>query len=189
MAARAEATAATRRAIGDAFLALFEEVSYDELTLDLVADRAGVSVQTIIRHFGSKDALFTAAAHEFASAEAERRAATPVGDVDRAVRAVVGHYERVADRVLRLLDQEGRLPALREAADLGRRIHYDWVETAFEPFLAGLASPERRRRRAQLIALTDIYMWKLFRRDLGLGRRQTEIAMTETVTALLDGGK
>ena len=104
-----------------------------------------------------------------------------------AVQSLVGHYERLGDIVLRLLGQEKRFPAIREVTDEGRRIHYQWVERAFAPFLADLKGAERRRRRAQLIALTDVYMWKLLRRDLGLGRRQTQAAMAETVSALLEG--
>jgi len=189
MGARAEATAATRRSIAEAFLALFGERHYDEVTLERVAERAGVSVQTVIRHFGSKDELFVNVAREFGEAEFARRAEAPVGDVAGAIRTVVDHYERVAEIVLSLLAQEDRLEALREAADMGRRGHYDWVDRVFEPHLAAASAGERRRRRGQLVALTDIYVWKLLRRDLGFGRRQTEAAMTEMVTALLGRGK
>ena len=189
MGARAEATAATRRAIADAFLELFTELHYDELTLDLVAQRAGVSVQTVIRRFGSKADLFAAVTTEVADGEAARRAETPVGDPVQAVIAVIDHYERIGDTVLHVLAQEDRLPELRALADKGRRIHRAWVDRAFGPALDAAPSSERRRRRAQLAALTDIYVWKVLRRDQGLGRRQTEIAMTEMVCALLQGGK
>jgi AcrR family transcriptional regulator len=188
MRARAEAAGATRRAVADAWLGLYEELQYDQITLDLVAERSGVTVQTVIRHFGSKEDLFLAVTRELAAAETLRRAAAPAGDIDGAVRNVVAHYERIGDRVLRTLEQEGRFPAIRELADAGRGIHYEWVERAFAPFLDGMRGGQRRRRRAQLVALTDIYVWKLLRRDAGLGRRQTEIAMTELVTALLNGG-
>jgi AcrR family transcriptional regulator len=188
MQARAQATAATRRSIADAWLALYEELHYDDITLDVVAERSGVTVQTVIRHFGSKEELFLAVTRELAAAETLRRSAAPIGDIDGAVRNVVAHYERVGDWVLRTLEQEDRFPAIRDLADAGRRIHYDWVERAFAPFLDSATGAARRRRRAQLVALTDVYMWKLLRRDAGLGRRPTEIAMTELVTALLNGG-
>jgi AcrR family transcriptional regulator len=187
MAARAHAAAATRSSIAGAWLALSHELDYDEITLDVVAARAGVTVQTVIRHFGSKEELFITVAREVAAEEAARRAESPIGDVARAVQAVVGHYERIGDIVLRLLGQENRFPAIREMTDEGRRIHYEWVERAFAPFLADSKGAERHRRRAQLIALTDVYTWKLLRRDLGLGRRQTQAAMAEMVGALLKG--
>ena len=150
MGARAEATAATRRAIADAFLELFTELHYDEVTLDLVAARAGVSVQTVIRRFGSKDDLFATVTSEVADSEAARRADAPAGDPAEAVMNVVDHYERIGDTVLRVLAQEDRLPELHELADRGRGIHRAWVNRAFGPQLDGLPSGERRRRRAQL---------------------------------------
>jgi AcrR family transcriptional regulator len=182
MGARAEAAAATRQSITDAFVALFAARHYDEITLELVAAGAGVSVQTVIRHFGSKDELFAAVAHEMAAEERGRRSRSPVGDPATVIRDIVAHYERMGDIALRLLAQEGRLPALREAADVGRAIHRDWVQRAFGPGLT-------RTRHGQLVALTDVYVWKLLRRDLGFGRRRTEEAMTEMVSALLQGGR
>jgi AcrR family transcriptional regulator len=187
MAARADAAAATRSSIAGAWLALSHELDFDEITLDLVAARAGVTVQTVIRHFGAKEQLFITVAREVAAEEAARRAESPIGDISKAVQAVVGHYERIGDIVLRLLGQENRFPAIREMTDEGRRIHYEWVERAFAPFLADLKGAERRRRRAQLVALTDLYTWKLLRRDLGLSTRQTRAAMAEMVSALLKG--
>jgi AcrR family transcriptional regulator len=185
MGARAESTAATRRAIADAWLALFAERHYDELTLDMVAARAGTTVQTVIRHYGSKDELFAAVLEEFAADEAARRAATPVGDVGAAVRSIVARYDEIGGIVLRGLAQEDRLPALGEAIAQGRAIHREWVARTFAPLLDRRAGAERRRLHAQLVVLTDIYTWKLLRRDQGFGRRQTEAAMTEMIEGLI----
>jgi AcrR family transcriptional regulator len=187
MSARAAATEATRASIAGAWLALARRLDYADITLDLVAADAGVTVQTVIRHFGSKERLFTAVARDVAADEATRREEAPVGDVDGAIAAVVAHYERIGEIVVRLLGQEDRFPAIRDMTDEGRQIHYRWVERAFEPFLADATGAQRRRRRAQLIVLTDVFMWKLLRRDLGLGRRQTQAAMAEMVDALLKG--
>ena len=57
----------------------------------------------------------------------------------------------------------------------------------FAPALAGRVGVERRRRLAQLVAICDVYTWKLLRRDAGLGRRQTELALVELLGPLLDG--
>jgi AcrR family transcriptional regulator len=178
MSARADAAAATRRSIEKAFLEAFAARPYTELTLDLLAAQAGVSAQTVIRQFGSKDGLFAAVARHLATRVAAEREAAPAGDIPAAMRQLVAHYEELGDVVVRLLAEEDRLPALREMADGGRAIHYDWVERVFGPGLTA-------RRRAQLVALTDVYVWKLLRRDQRLGRRATEEAMTEMVVALM----
>ena len=189
MTARAEAAAATRQAIVDAYLAVIVDRDYDEITLESVAERAGVTVQTVIRRFGSKEELFATVARETAAEEAALRAEAIPGDVRAAVRSLVVRYERIGDVVLRVLGQEDRFPALREVTDAGRKIHYGWVERAFSPFLETMTPALRRRRRGQLVALTDIFTWRLLRRDLGFGQRQTELAMTEMVNALLTGEK
>jgi hypothetical protein len=45
---------------------------------------------------------------------------------------------------------------------------------------------ERERRLAQFVAICDVYTWKLLRRDAGLSRRQTELAVTELLNPLLE---
>src|SRR5215217_4560430 len=105
-----------------------------------------------------------------------------------AVRVLVDHYEAMGDRVLRLLADEERLPSLRAIADRGRVLHRDWCARVFAPALEGRVGVQRRRRLAQLVAICDIYSWKLLRRDAGLSRRQTELALVELLEPLLEGG-
>ena len=58
------------------------------------------------------------------------------------------------------------------------------MERTFAPLLAKCTGEERRRLLAELIAVCDVYFWKLLRRDLGLSREQTELAIRETILAL-----
>ena len=51
---RGEQARATRRRIVDAAAALFVEHGYPPTTLDQIAERAGVAVQTVYFHFGNK---------------------------------------------------------------------------------------------------------------------------------------
>ena len=90
--------------------------------------------------------------------------------------------------VLRLLAEEDRSPALRALADQGRAYHAGWCERVFAPALAGLGGAERARRLAQLVAVSDVYTWKLLRRDRHLSRRQTELALVELLQPLTGGG-
>ena len=62
---RAEAAAATRRRILQAGLDLAWEQIAIETTLEDVATKPGVSVKTVLRHFGSRDE-FDAALEHFA---------------------------------------------------------------------------------------------------------------------------
>jgi AcrR family transcriptional regulator len=186
MTARAEAAAATGERILDAAVDVFWELPTDAISLDAVADRAGVSVQTVIRRFGGREGLFSAAAEREAAKVTNQRDQAPAADVQGAVRILVDHYEATGDRVMRLLAEEDRIPRLRELTDSGRALHREWCERVFEPALARLARTGRRRRLAQLVAVCDVYTWKLLRRDAGLSRRQTELAIVELLTPMLE---
>jgi AcrR family transcriptional regulator len=185
MVARAESAAATGERILDAAIAVFWERPWEHVTLEEVARRAGVTVQTVIRRFGGRDGLLAAAAERETERVRAQRYQAPVGDAAGAVRVLVDHYEAMGDRILRLLADEHRAAELRAIADGGRAFHREWCERVFAPALSSLAGPERRRRLAQLVAVCDVYTWKLLRRDSGLGRRQTELALVELLEPLL----
>jgi AcrR family transcriptional regulator len=186
MVARAEAAAATGERILDAAVEVFWELPFEQISLDEVARRAGVTVQTVIRRFGGRDGLLAAAAEREAERVRRKRQEAPVGDAPGAVRVLVDHYESMGDRVLRLLAEEERVPGLREIADRGRVLHREWCARVFAAALAGRAGVERRRRLAQLVAICDVYTWKLLRRDAGLSRRQTELALVELLEPMLE---
>lgn len=184
MRARAEAAAETRRRILEATIELHRERFFDQVSLEDIAERAGVTVQTVIRRFGSKERLIEAAAEEANRQVVRQRDQAPVGDIEGAVKNLIEHYEEWGDSALRLLAQEERVPAFRSVTDVGRALHYEWVERTFAPLLAERTGTARRRLLAELIAICDVYFWKLLRRDLGLSREQTELALREMILAL-----
>jgi AcrR family transcriptional regulator len=184
MGARAEAAAATGERILDAAEAAFYEHPGDEVTLAAVAESAGVTVQTVLRRFGNRQALFGAALARAATQVSAQRGGAPVGDVEGAMRVLVDHYEELGDRVLRVLGEEERNRVLHTLTDLGRVYHREWCKRVFAPTLGELGGTELERRTAQLVAVTDVYVWKLLRRDQGLSREKTELAMRELVEPL-----
>jgi AcrR family transcriptional regulator len=187
MTVRADAATATGERILDAAIALFWQAPVDDIPLEEVARRAGVSVQTVIRRFGGKHDLLAAAAERETERVTRQRAQARPGDLPGAVRNLLDHYEELGLPVLRLLAQEDRSPALRALADRGRAVHAQWCERVFAPALAGLQGADRARRLAQLIAVTDVLTWKLLRHDRRLSRRQTELALTELLQPLIGG--
>jgi AcrR family transcriptional regulator len=183
MRARAESAAATGERILDAAIDVFWEQPAD-FSLERVARRAGVSVRTVIRRFGGTEGLMTAAAERETDRVERHRAEAPVGDVSGAVRVLVEHYEELGERVLLMLAEENRKPELREIVDQGRSRHAAWCERVFAPALARLRGRARDRRLAQLVAVCDVYTWKLLRGDRGLTRRETEAALVELLEPL-----
>jgi AcrR family transcriptional regulator len=183
MTARARAVEETRGRIIDACVVLHGERPVTEIGLDDVAGRAGVSVQTVLRHFGSRAGLEEASFERAQQAVADERR-TPVGDVPAAVRVIVDHYERRGDQALLMLAQEGYQPLMARITEQGKALHRAWVEEVFAPHLDGAPDPEELTDL--LVVATDVYTWKLLRRDRGLGRDRTERRMRSLVTRLLD---
>jgi AcrR family transcriptional regulator len=186
MTARAEQTEETRRRILQAAFDLQGQRLSSQIGLEAVADAAAVSVQTVLRHFGSRAGLFDAAlAHANAQVAEERR--TPVGDVPAAARAIVAHYERRGDLALMMLAQESTYDHVRRMAEAGKQVHRRWVEEVFGPHLAGLPPARAEELTDLLVVATDVYAWKLLRRDRGLSRTQTERRIQTLVSSLLTG--
>lgn len=184
MVARAETAARTHRQILEAAFALYTERDFDQVSLEDVAARAGVAVRTVLRRFGSKEALVDAVAQAADQAVEDRRQDVASGDAAAAVGCVVGDYERYGDAIMRLLAQEERVPAFRPIAEHGRRLHHEWVERTFAPQMARRLGPARRRLLIELIAITDVYNWKLLRRDMRLDEAATAEVLGEMVAAV-----
>lgn len=183
--ARAQAAEATAARILDVFAAALRERWFDEIRLDEVARDAGVTVQTVIRRFGSKEGLLDAM-HERLGTEIRQRRDVAAGDVDGAVASIVEDYEKVGDLVMRSLAQEERYAAVKAMTDLGRAMHREWISKAFEPWLERMAPDSRRRAVDALVVAGDIYVWKLLRRDMGRPLEEYR-ALVETMCAAAIG--
>ena len=181
---RAAATEATAERIVSAFRARLERLWFDEIRLEDVAADAGVTVQTVIRRFGGKDGLLDATSDQTA-VEVKQTRGLPVGDPAAAVAAVIADYEIVGDYIMRVLAQEDRYPALRRQGDRGRVEHSAWIAAVFSPWLEGLDAEAARRRTDALVIATDLYVWKLVRRDMGRSVEEFHDVMARLVDAAL----
>src|SRR5579872_5301744 len=134
MTARAAKAEATRARIRASTNQLYLERPLEDFTLEEVARRAGTTVQTVLRAFGSKDALLFFALEELMASGVQLKP-TPPGDVAAYVTAIFDVYETMGDLVLQQLDEERRRPALKPTLDQGRKAHRDGVRIAFAPQL------------------------------------------------------
>ncbi len=163
----------------------FISAYYDEVTLDQIAADADVTVQTVIRRFGSKEGIIRGLTELINPRVVAQRGEAPMGDLRGAVANLVEHYEREGDMALHLLRQERRVLAYAEVTDLGKRFHSNWCARVFAPWLDDLDRVDRQRRSAQVVAICDVYTWYLLRRQRGLSRRQTELALVELLEGVL----
>lgn len=181
--ARADAKAQTRERILRAVVDHAEETFDLDPTLDVIAARAGVSVQTILRHFGSRDGLFDAAVERGSDAYTDERA-VPVGDIAEAVRTIVSHYERRGDFVIRMLAREHHDQRVQQIVGPGKASHRQWVTDVFAPMLPSDATA-REAQIDVLVVATDVYTWKLLRRDRELSPDVVASRMEQLVSAVL----
>ena len=182
--ARAEAADQTRQRIVDAFIACAGERWFDEITLEEIARRASVNVRTVIRQFGGKEGLVEGFVEYRLPELSARRAAAP-GDVDGYVERLFELYEDLGDVSVRLLAQEHRYPILAPLLKAGRDAHRDITAAAFEPWLARLPRAKRAQALDALVAASDVYIWKLFRRDMAQERAAAKATMRLMLDAIL----
>lgn len=187
MTARADQVAQTRDRILRAVIGLANQGPLAAMSLAAVAADADVSVQTILRQFGSRDGMIDAAVELVHEQIATERSA-PSGDVPGALSALVDSYETGGDSSILLLGQEPSDPRATRIATLGRAFHRTWVEDVFAHLLGDAAGPEREELIDMLVVATDVYTWKLLRRDRGLKRDVVQQRMMRLVEAVMGGG-
>lgn len=174
-----EATA--RRIVGAMYERLLRD-HYDDITLRAVADDAGVTVQTVLRHFSSKEALLEAVLTGASAGIGPYRDGADVATTAGIVDVVLTQYEHDGDALIRLLALGQRLDVAERAMERGRRSHQDWLERCLEEEFP-LAGSARTVAVTAAVAATDVYTWQLCRRDRSLSIPQT----TEVMEALLRG--
>lgn len=184
MRARKDATDATHEAIVQATIKCFITEQSVAITLAMVAERAGVTVKTVLRHFGNRESLIASAwarVHEDILIER----VPPSRDTGEALQVLLEHYERRGDMVLGLLREEDFDPRARLMCDNGRAEHRRWVADVFASRLPDEPTQQTRLVDALVVA-TDLYTWKLLRRDRKLATdevRDRMLFMTDAVLA------
>ena len=158
-----------------------------DFTLEAVAQMADVSVQTILRAFGSRDELLIATLEVAGPSDTERAA---FGNVERdglrgAIEGLYRVYDQIGDLVIYLLAEEHTSSRIHEAVTVGRVYHKDWVRMNFGPWLDQRQGAERAAQFHALLTATDIYIWKILRRDEALGFQTAVSAVHFTIKSLL----
>jgi AcrR family transcriptional regulator len=188
MSKRAESTAQTEQAIFAAAAELWIERAFADITLEAIAARAGVSVRTVIRRYGSKEGLYEAGIqNDSSNMQAQRDLATP-GDIDSALDYLLADYETYGDAIIRTLEVEGQLEAARKVLQAGRAYHRKWCEKVFAPYLPDGPEAHYEQKVTAFVAATDLYLWKLLRRDLKQSLNITRETFYQLIKGLTNKG-
>jgi hypothetical protein len=114
--------------------------------------------------------------------------ATP-GDVRGAVAAHFDIYEGIGDFIVHRLSEEHRRPALKASLNKGRTYHREGVKVMFAPQMERLSGAARAQLLTILMVLTDVYVWKLLRCDMGLSRPASEAIVSKMILGVTNREK
>ena len=182
--ARAEAEEQTRAALIAAADEAFLSGPWDRVSLESIAQSAGVTKQTLLRHFRSKDGLLEQTLRRAIPQVEKQRLSAPTDDIPGAVDNLLDHYEQRGGRAMRSTNLDVGGP-LADLAQLSRQFHYDWIDHAFGRWLAPASPDERARLRAALIAICDVQSWWILSHDLGLSRAEVRGTLILCIRRLL----
>ncbi|HXP37194.1 MAG TPA: TetR/AcrR family transcriptional regulator [Solirubrobacteraceae bacterium] len=185
--AREEAQQRTREALLEAAIDEFYADRWSKVSLTGLATRAGVTKQTLLRHFGSKEGLLIQALVRSAAQVLDERWNAPVGDVDGAVENLLDHYEVWGPRARRIGAWQDAPSVLAKLSQAGRQVHYQWIEFVFAPQLARLDAAGFARLRAELIAICDVQTWWILAHDLALPRDEVKTILVGMVERAMSG--
>ena len=186
MTARADAAERTGERIADAMLRRFAELPYDRIRLEDVAADAEVTVQTVIRRFGTKHALLAATVEREFTRLAGERSAAMGNSPQETLHSLVRYYEDNAALILKLYAEADQAPGVPEIAARARSYHVSWCREAFSEALPPrLDRRTRQRRLAQVVAVCDATTWRVLRIDGRLSPAQTEKALLELLLPVL----
>jgi len=163
----------TKLEIVQALGRLWMKYSLTDITLDMVAEEAGVTTRTVLRKFGSRDGLLNETLNYDTGNISSDRHNAKVGDVEDILNTLLDNYETMGDAAIRTIHLEPELEIARKIGEQGRKVHRDWCKKMFAPYLPNETSSEYEIKLTAFIASTEIYLWKLMRKDLGLSKKET----------------
>jgi AcrR family transcriptional regulator len=179
---RGEQQQQTRERILEAAIALIAEDGLAELTVPGVAERAGVSVRTVYRHFPAKDDLIDSVG-EFR--DAQFGVSGPPTSIEQLLANTPALFEGFAarDDLVRAADVSA---AGRQIHDRARRRRAAALRKIFEEVTADLSPAEARRLVATVQVLWSTRAWLTLHDNWGMDGREAGRAAQWAITTLIE---
>lgn len=179
---RDEQAARTRERILEGAVALMADGGIVELTIPLVAERAGVAVRTVYRHYPTKEALLEAIVIKVDGEFGPQPFLEAGGDVRALAPRLFEHFESNLD----LMRAGRQSSAGRAVFGQTRRSRIASAEQALAPVLDGLPEDERRRAISVVYFLHSSATYLYFRDTLDLSPEQATEAVHWVVGLVID---
>lgn len=182
MTKRSSQTAQTRANIISATERLLTYKLLDEVNLITIAKEAGTTVQTVLRHMGSRDGCFNAVVQVVTTRIEKQRRNSEYNSLEAIISDLTDHYESEGKLILNFLAQEQSGDSfVSKLMKEGRIYHRNWVERCFANYL----HEHTETNIDALVVATDIYTWKLLRLDLGRSQNVAREVITSIVNKIV----
>lgn len=178
---RAEQRARTRIRILEAAIEQLADEGLEDLTIPLVARRAGVSVRTVYVHFPTKDALTEAISELLDERIGAIRFPEKADDLPSFVAGIFEGFDRDEPLFTGAL----RTRPGREVSARRRPKRIEELEKALEPELAGLEPLERREALAAIYMALSVGSWRAMKDYFGLSGSEAGETAAWAVRAML----
>lgn len=172
----------TRERILDAAVALLADEALQEMTIPLVAQRAGVSVRTVYRHFPTKDALVAGVAARVDGQFGPAPFPTSVEQLRELASPLFASFEVNVD----LLRAARSSRAGRAVVGHTRGHRMASAQRALEPLLDGAGEEERLRALAVVYSVHSTAQFLYFRDTFGMTAEQAAEATKWVAGLVLD---
>lgn len=184
---------ATKSAIVDAARELMLEHGYEATTMERIAARAGVAVQTVYKHFGSKPAIvraFIDQARQSPRMAEQRQRLLEAADPREQVRLLAQRARLYAEMgvplagVMRARSHDAQLAnAWRREGRLVRRSHLEYIRSLEQKGALRVGLSVERAADYMVLAAPDQFY--TLRRDKGWSFDQCEAWLADVLTRLL----
>ncbi len=186
MQTRTKSAEITRQKILSAVVNLWSSYAINEISLEMVAEHSGLTMRTILRKFGSREGMLTASIAHASEKILHARDLAPAGNLTKALEVLLSEYEATGDAVIRTIMLQDSLPFAKSIIQGGIQIHRDWCKRVFAPYLPSLESDSYEMELSAFVCATEIYLWKLLRRDLNKSYKQTFSIFHHTLQCLIE---
>ena len=167
MVRRAETKTAATGLILDAAERLFSRELYEKVSFNRIAYESDMGIQTVIRHFPTKESLFLASMTRSLEKADKSRNYIPGQTLAQSVQQLLDYYESQGRIIIHYLDQVATNPAFAPVTQAGWEAHIRWTDILFSPHLNN-GNDSDPICKAQIEVILDIRVWELLRIRKGL---------------------
>ena len=175
----------TNQRILAAVKALTLDFWLDEITLFQIAEKANVSIQTLFRHFGSREQLIQHAVNLISADILSQHAIPDEVSVQSIVSNLNEYYDLNGLFIIRLRSQAARLAEFEEFQVGWQNSHHLWIQNSFAIYLQALTTISQNELADTLFGLTDVHFWYVYYHELRKSRQELNIIWVRILRSLL----